>query len=134
LTIVARYARARMEIEGLSLEELAEKVGASGKNWVFRLLSSDGDTQYAGTRIKDPLMRLIDWIGFGEGLVCGGAEPGKDNDTYWGDVRWAIIHCVDIPQEVRWQLWEVVQAWARTTDYYEAKLKTTIEVMRTDEE
>jgi hypothetical protein len=123
LTILARYARAKMEAEDLTLDQLAEKIGASGKNWVFRILAHDGNPEARGGRIEDPLMRLIDWIGFAEGLVCGGAEPGKQDDTYWGDIRQSILSCVDIPEEVRGQLWQVVQSWAQTVEHYEAKLK-----------
>lgn len=123
LAIVARYARAKAEVEGLTLEQLAKVIDATGKNWVFRLLSHDGDPESCGGRIDDPLMRLIDWIGFAEGLVCGGAEPGKEDDTYWGDIRQAIMHCVDIPEAVRKDLWLLVLAWATTVAYYEADLE-----------
>lgn len=112
-----------MEIEGLTLDQFAEKVGASGRNWAFRFLAHDGESKYSGTKLDDPLMRVIDWVGFAEGLVCGGAEPGKESDTYWGDIRAAIYNCVDIPEEVRGKLWEVVQSWAGTVEHYDRQIE-----------
>jgi hypothetical protein len=129
LAILARYARARMEIEGLTLDQLAEIIGASGKNWVYRVLAHDQEPEISGGRVDAPLMRLIDWIGFGEGLVCGGAEPGKEDDTYWGDIHQAILHCEDIPNDLRQQLWDIVQAWARSVDYCMNRTRTTIDIM-----
>jgi hypothetical protein len=121
LTILARYARAKMEIEDLSLDQLARKIGASGRNWVYRVLAHDGDPKACGGHLEDPLIRLIDWVGFSEGLVCGGSEPGKEPDTYWGDIRLAIMHCVDIPEPIREKLWLIVCNWAISIEHYERR-------------
>lgn len=121
LTILARYARAKMEVEGLSLDQLAEIIGASGKNWVFRVLAHEEDPGASGGRIEDPLMRLIDWVGFGEQLVNAQTAQKNTHDTHWGDIRIAIMRCADIPKSVRWQLWVLVQSWQSVVAFYESK-------------
>lgn len=119
MTILARYARAKKEAEGLSLDQIAEIVGASGKNWVFRVLAHDKDPAATGGRIEDSLMRLIDWVGFGEQLL--NAQEAHENtlDTHWFDIRNAILRCAEIPAPIRGNLWNLVQTWAHTVDHYE---------------
>jgi hypothetical protein len=94
-----------MEAEGLSLDQLAEIIGASGRNWVFRVLSHDEDPGASGGRVEEPLMRLIDWVGFGEQLVNAQSAHKDAFDTHWGDVRIAILRCADIPEPIRVELW-----------------------------
>ena len=119
LSILARYARAKMEVEGISLDQLAEKIGASGKNWVFRVLAHDEDPGASGGRVDDPIMRLIDWVGFGGQLINAQTPHEPTFDTHWCDIRVAIMRCAEIPEPIRDHLWWLIQGWARTIDHYE---------------